>query len=184
MAAMDSARLVNVTSLLTTDLLSWTAKLDLLMERFRRRVDATIKDPEKAERLKAYYRFLCKRPCFHDEYLATFNRPNVTLVDCPGGVEEVTETGVIVDGQEYELDCIIYATGFEAEVTPVKGTRRVRWGDDYADTDLYELTDVEAGSSITGPAIVESVATTFAIPPGREARLDRHHIFHLSAALE
>ena len=67
---------------------------------------------------------------------------------------------------------------------PVKGTRRVRWGDDYADTDLYELTDVEAGSSITGPAIVESVATTFAIPPGREARLDRHHIFHLSAALE
>jgi acetone carboxylase beta subunit len=67
---------------------------------------------------------------------------------------------------------------------PVKGRRPVRWGDDYADTDLYELTDVEAGSSITGPAIVESVATTFAIPPGREARLDRHHIFHLSAALE
>jgi N-methylhydantoinase A/acetone carboxylase beta subunit len=67
---------------------------------------------------------------------------------------------------------------------PVKGTRRVRWGDDNADTDLYELTDVEAGSSITGPAIVESVATTFAIPPEREARLDRHHIFHLSAALE
>ena len=67
---------------------------------------------------------------------------------------------------------------------PVKGTRRVRWGDDDADTDLYELTDVEAGSSITGPAIVESVATTFAIPPKREARLDRHHIFHLSAATE
>ncbi len=67
---------------------------------------------------------------------------------------------------------------------PVKGTRRVRWGDDYAETDLYELTDVEAGGSITGPAIVESVATTFAIPPKRMARLDRHHIFHLSAAIE
>ena len=67
---------------------------------------------------------------------------------------------------------------------PVKGTRRVRWGDGYAETDLYELTDVEAGNSITGPAIVESVATTFAIPPGRAARLDRHQIFHLSAALE
>jgi acetone carboxylase, beta subunit len=63
---------------------------------------------------------------------------------------------------------------------PTKGTRRVRWGDDYAQTDLYELADVEAGNSIAGPAVVESVATTFAIPPGRSARLDRHHIFHLS----
>jgi acetone carboxylase, beta subunit len=61
-----------------------------------------------------------------------------------------------------------------------KGTRRVRWGDDYAQTDLYELAELEAGDSITGPAIVESVATTFAIPPERSARLDRHHIFHLS----
>ena len=65
---------------------------------------------------------------------------------------------------------------------PVKGTRRVRWGGDYAETDLYELTDVEAGNSISGPAIVESVATTFAIPPGRAARLDRQHIFHLAGA--
>ncbi len=64
---------------------------------------------------------------------------------------------------------------------PSKGARRVRWGDDYADTDIYELDQVEAGNSITGPAIVESVATTFAIPPGRAARLDRHQIFHLSA---
>ena len=62
---------------------------------------------------------------------------------------------------------------------PTKGTRRVRWGDDYADTDIYELDQVEAGNAITGPAIVESVATTFAIPPGRSARLDRHQIFHL-----
>ena len=64
---------------------------------------------------------------------------------------------------------------------PAKGTRRVRWGDDYADTDVYELDQVEAGNAITGPAIVESVATTFAIPPGRAARLDRHQIFHLAA---
>jgi acetone carboxylase, beta subunit len=64
---------------------------------------------------------------------------------------------------------------------PHKGTRRVRWGDDNADTDVYELDQVEAGNSITGPAIVESVATTFAIPPGRRARLDRHQIFHLGS---
>ena len=89
-----------------------------VMEEHRRRIEEIVADPDTAEALKPYYRYLCKRPCFHDEYLATFNRPNVTLVDCPGGVEEVTETGVIVEGQEYELDCIIYATGFEAEVTP------------------------------------------------------------------
>jgi acetone carboxylase beta subunit len=70
----------------------------------------------------------------------------------------------------------------ERDGTPaIKGTRRVRWGDDHADTDIYELDQVEAGNTITGPAIVESVATTFAIPPGRGARLDRHQIFHLGS---
>jgi acetone carboxylase beta subunit len=65
---------------------------------------------------------------------------------------------------------------------PTKGTRRVRWGDDYANADLYELAEVEPGNSIEGPAIVESVATTFAVPPERSARLDRHHLFHLGRA--
>ena len=89
-----------------------------VMEFHRRRVEQEVHDPEVAERLKPYYRYLCKRPLFHDEFLAAFNNPKVTLVDCPRGVEEVTERGVIVDGTEYELDCIVYATGFEAEVTP------------------------------------------------------------------
>ena len=84
------------------------------MEEIRARVDAIVEDPETAEALKPYYRPFCKRPCFHDEYLQTFNRPNVTLVDTHGaGVERVTEKGVVVDGEEYELDCLIYATGFE-----------------------------------------------------------------------
>jgi N-methylhydantoinase A/acetone carboxylase beta subunit len=61
-----------------------------------------------------------------------------------------------------------------------KGSRRVRWSDGDSETEIYELTEIEAGNSIQGPAIVESVATTFAIPPGRVARLDRHQIFHLS----
>jgi N-methylhydantoinase A/oxoprolinase/acetone carboxylase beta subunit len=69
----------------------------------------------------------------------------------------------------------------QAGTPPTKGARRVRWGADYADTDVYELAEVRAGNSIDGPAIVESVATTFAIPPGRVARLDRHQIFHLSS---
>jgi cyclohexanone monooxygenase len=84
------------------------------MERVRARVDAIVKDKATAEALKPWYDQFCKRPCFHDEYLPTFNRPNVTLVDTHGrGVERITERGVVVDGQEFELDCLIYATGFE-----------------------------------------------------------------------
>jgi cyclohexanone monooxygenase len=84
------------------------------MGQIRARVDAIVKDPQTAEVLKPWYRQFCKRPCFHDEYLDTFNRPNVTLVDTDGrGVEQITERGVVVGGVEYELDCIIYATGFE-----------------------------------------------------------------------
>jgi cyclohexanone monooxygenase len=84
------------------------------MEQIRARVDSVVQDAETAEALKPYYRQFCKRPCFHDDYLDTFNRPGVKLVDTGGkGVERITETGVVVDGVEYELDCLIYATGFE-----------------------------------------------------------------------
>jgi cation diffusion facilitator CzcD-associated flavoprotein CzcO len=89
-----------------------------IMEEHRSRVEEIVEDPAVAEILKPYYRYLCKRPCFHDEYLPVFNRPNVTLVDCPAGIERVTERGLICNGEEYELDLIVYATGFEAEVTP------------------------------------------------------------------
>ncbi len=84
------------------------------MEKVRGRVDTVVQDPKTAEALKPYYRQFCKRPCFHDEYLDTFNRPNVTLVDTEGkGVERITEKGVVIGGVEYELDCLIFATGFE-----------------------------------------------------------------------
>ena len=71
--------------------------------------------PNVAESLKPYYRQFCKRPCFHDEYLPTFNRPNVHLVDTEGkGVDRFTETGLVANGEHYELDCIIFATGFRS----------------------------------------------------------------------
>jgi cyclohexanone monooxygenase len=73
-----------------------------------------VKDPKTAAALKPWYRQFCKRPCFHDEYLQTFNRPNVTLVDTNGrGVEALTEHGVVANRQEYKVDCLIFATGFE-----------------------------------------------------------------------
>jgi cyclohexanone monooxygenase len=86
-----------------------------VMERLRERIDSIVKDKETAEKLKPYYRFLCKRPCFNDDYLPTFNRPNVTLVDVSDtrGVERLTEKGVVAHGVEYEVDCIVYASGFE-----------------------------------------------------------------------
>ncbi len=90
-----------------------------IMEEHRRRVDEIVADPAKAAVLKPYYRYLCKRPCFHDEYLQAFNNPNVTLVDCPAGMDRITARGPVVAGEQYEVDCLVYATGFEGELTPL-----------------------------------------------------------------
>jgi cation diffusion facilitator CzcD-associated flavoprotein CzcO len=87
---------------------------DEKMEEIRARADAIVTDRETAQKLKAWYRQLCKRPCFHDEYLQAFNAPNTKLVDTNGrGVERISERGVVVAGVEYSVDCIIYASGFE-----------------------------------------------------------------------
>ncbi|MFV0259560.1 MAG: flavin-containing monooxygenase [Acidimicrobiales bacterium] len=84
------------------------------MNAVRHRVEDIVEDPDTAAALQPWYRQFCKRPCFHDEYLPTFNRPNVTLVDTGGqGVERITERGLVANGIEYEVDCIIFATGFE-----------------------------------------------------------------------
>jgi len=86
-----------------------------IMERLRRHVAEIVDDPDTAEALKPYYRFMCKRPCSSEQYLATFNRSNVTLVDVSAskGVERLTEKGIVADGVEYEVDCVIFASGFE-----------------------------------------------------------------------
>ena len=84
------------------------------MELIRRQIDEIVEDSGTAEALKPYYNLMCKRLGFSDEYLQTFNRPNVTLVDTRGkGVERITENGVIVGGEHYEIDCLVFATGFE-----------------------------------------------------------------------
>ncbi|OBF19188.1 monooxygenase [Mycobacterium kubicae] len=84
------------------------------MDEIRARVDELVTDRATAEALKPWYGYFCKRPCFHDEYLQTFNRDNVTLVDTRGsGVQRITESGVVVDGVGHDVDCLIFATGFE-----------------------------------------------------------------------
>jgi|JI10StandDraft_1071094.scaffolds.fasta_scaffold44725_2 cation diffusion facilitator CzcD-associated flavoprotein CzcO len=84
------------------------------MEEVRAHIASVVRDPATAEALKPWYRQFCKRPCFHDDYLPTFNRPNVTLVDTQGrGVERITKQGVVANGREYRLDGLVFATGFE-----------------------------------------------------------------------
>ncbi len=84
------------------------------MNDIRKRVAKTVKDSATAEALQPWFGQWCKRPTFNDEYLDTFNLPNVKLVDTQGkGVDRVTEHGVVVDGVEYQVDCLVFATGFE-----------------------------------------------------------------------
>jgi cation diffusion facilitator CzcD-associated flavoprotein CzcO len=110
------------------------------MEEIRARADTVVRDPVTAHQLKAWYRQLCKRPCFHDEYLPAFNRPNTHLIDTGGqGVQRITAAGVVAAGREYELDCIVYASGFEVgtaytrragfEVTGRDGTLSRYWAE-------------------------------------------------------
>jgi cation diffusion facilitator CzcD-associated flavoprotein CzcO len=91
---------------------------DEKMEEIRARVDEIVADPATAEALKPWYRQLCKRPCFHDEYLQAYNNPSTHLIDTDGkGVTEITPTGVVAGGRHYELDCLIFASGFEVGTT-------------------------------------------------------------------
>ena len=104
------------------------------MDEIRARVGAIVEDPATAAALKPWYRQLCKRPCFHDDYLQSFNNPRVKLVDTDGrGVERITERGVVVDGVEHEVDCLIYATGFEV-------------GTDYTRRAGFDLTGRDGGT--------------------------------------
>ncbi len=110
------------------------------MEEIRARIEDVVEDKATAELLKPWYYQMCKRPCFHDEYLPTFNRPNVTLVDTSGkGVERITEDALIVDGVSYPVDCIIYASGYE-----VGASYTSRMGFDIHGRDGVSLTDAWA----------------------------------------
>ncbi|MBQ0720187.1 MAG: NAD(P)/FAD-dependent oxidoreductase [Gammaproteobacteria bacterium] len=113
------------------------ANMDAMM-RIHQRIEEIVTDKDTAEALKPWYMMMCKRPCFHEDYLPTFNRPSVHLVDTKGkGVTEITEKGVIVDGKEYELDLLIFATGFEIQKTGIYneiiGDNGVELNDKYAD---------------------------------------------------
>ena len=83
----------------------------------RARVDEHVSDPDKASLLKAWYRTLCKRPGFSDDYLPACNRDNVDIVDVSGGIDRISDNAVIVNGRPYPVDCLIFCTGFELGTT-------------------------------------------------------------------
>ncbi len=149
------------------------------MEQVRARVDAVVRDPATAEALKPWYNQFCKRPCFHDEYLDAFNRPNVTLVDTGGkGVERIEPGGVVANGRLYEIDCLIHATGFEVgtaytrrsgyEVTGRGGlTLSGKWADGVATLhglfvrgfpNLFVMSNAQSGFTANFPHMMDEQA--------------------------
>jgi cation diffusion facilitator CzcD-associated flavoprotein CzcO len=138
-----------------------------VMEEHRRRIDAKVADAEVAEQLKPWYRYLCKRPCFHDEYFEAFNRDNVTLVSCPAGFDRIGPHGPVVDGRDYPCDVLVYATGFEAELTPLHR----RAGHPIRGVDGLLLSEkwAEGASSLYG-IMSRSFPNLFVLPaPGQQA---------------
>jgi len=178
------------------------------MEQIRERVDAIVEDPLTAEALKPWYRQFCKRPCFHDEYLQSFNRPNVTLVDTAGrGVERITERGVVVGAGaaavEYPVDCIIYATGFEVGTAYARragheiigrdgGTLTERWADGARTfhglhsrgfPNCFIFSIVQSGFSVNFPHMLDEQARHTAYVLG-EARRRGARVIEASAEAE
>lgn len=89
------------------------------MDEIRRRVETIVHDRDVAEALKPWYRYLCKRPTFSDTYLQTFSRPNVTLIDASTrGIDRITAGAIVVDGIDYSVDSIVFATGFSTALPP------------------------------------------------------------------
>lgn len=149
------------------------------MEEIRSRAQEIVDDPDTAESLKPWYRQFCKRPCFHDDYLTAFNRPGVTLVDTNGaGIDRVTRTGIVANGVEYDLDCIVFATGFEVgtdysrragyEVTGRLGeTLTEKWADgmetlhgifSHGFPNLFIISPGQAGFTVNFPHLIDEQA--------------------------
>ena len=138
------------------------------MNQIRSRVDSIVRDNETAQNLKAWYGQFCKRPCFHDEYLQAFNVPGTHLVDTDGkGVERITEKSVVAAGKAYEVDCIIYSSGFE-----LVGEFTRRMGFDVVGRDGLKLSDYWADGMHSKHGIhVHGFPNAFMVQPTQGANL-------------
>jgi len=164
------------------------------MNELRARIEALVENPNTSEALKPWYRMFCKRPCFHDQYLQTFNRDNVTLIDTEGrGVERITESGVVVAGVEYPVDCIIYATGFEVGTGfqrvsgfEIYGHDGLSLGDKWADgirtlhgmhihgfPNCFLMSTIQGGFTVNYPHMLDEVATHVAHIVGHALAIEK-----------
>ena len=164
------------------------------MNELRARIEALVEDPNTSEALKPWYRMFCKRPCFHDQYLQTFNRDNVTLVDTEGqGVERITESGVVVAGVEYPVDCIVYATGFEVGTGfqrvsgfEIYGRDGLSLSDKWADgirtlhgmhihgfPNCFLMSTIQGGFTVNYPHMLDEVATHVAHIVGHALAIEK-----------
>jgi cation diffusion facilitator CzcD-associated flavoprotein CzcO len=152
---------------------------DEKMTEIRARVDSLVKDHDAAQGLKPWYRQLCKRPCFHDEYLQAYNEPGAHLIDTDGkGVERVDETGAWVGGVHYELDCLIFASGFEVGTDYGR-----RAGFDAVGRDGHKLSEHWAGGMQTLHGIhVHGFPNLFIVGPAQGANLISNITHNLSEA--
>ncbi|MGY3622910.1 flavin-containing monooxygenase [Bradyrhizobium sp. USDA 10063] len=82
----------------------------------REKIAEIVKDPETAKLLQPNSHPIgSKRICVDTDYFATFNRPNVTLVDIKSNpIVEITEHAVRTTAGKHELDALVLATGFDA----------------------------------------------------------------------
>ena len=164
------------------------------MNELRARIEALVDDPNTSEALKPWYRMFCKRPCFHDQYLQTFNRDNVTLVNTEGqGVERITESGVVVAGVEYPVDCIVYATGFEVGTGfqrvsgfEIYGRDGLSLSDKWADgirtlhgmhihgfPNCFLMSTIQGGFTVNYPHMLDEVATHVAHIVGHALAIEK-----------
>lgn len=164
------------------------------MNELRARIEALVENPDTSEALKPWYRMFCKRPCFHDQYLQTFNQDNVTLVDTEGqGVERITESGVVVAGVEYPVDCIVYATGFEVGTGfqrvsgfEIYGRDGLSLSDKWADgirtlhgmhihgfPNCFLMSTIQGGFTVNYPHMLDEVATHVAHIVGHALAIEK-----------
>lgn len=168
------------------------------MDEIRARVAAVVEDPATAEKLKPWYRYMCKRPTFSDDYLPTFNRPDVTLVDTAdtGGITAMTSSSVVVGDQHYEVDCVIFATGFETGISGVvsgtlpvhgrgglpllghwrNGPRTLHGFASHGFPNLFHLGSLQNAASVNFTHVLQEQATHIAELVAEAARRGAHRI--------
>ncbi|MDA9463222.1 flavin-containing monooxygenase [Bradyrhizobium sp. CCBAU 53415] len=99
----------------------------IVQDLIREKIRAAVKDPETAAALTPHdHPFGAKRPCLDTNYYATYNRPNVTLVNLrQEPIKAITASGITTDRRSFDLDVIVFATGFDAMTGAIRAVHPI-----------------------------------------------------------